>query len=393
VSHVSPITYITPQHNKHHTTLIPMPKTRKAAPTRLGTSPQWALSRIASLQSPPRRILSGLAASRAPKGTSASRGVNRGPDFLHVSSPGNRLGTAARGIAEVGSVSVLVCDWERAGLCQIVGAAGPTRVRCQFGGGCDCVLHHLCQTEWESKEETGSGEYSCSWFYNKLLCLKLPHSIETARSTDLYHMQTCAVAYLNKVPDHQQYPASRCAQMEGVCMFMRTASSLVESMNRANASVRERTAVNPINACILLLNLEGERFGKHRDLAHNHTEVLTPHGMKLITKAFKDVNPRKFEIYINPQGDRLSCCVNHIISPNIYTCWFHTVEEEGSLFGDCTCGVPRVDGIPCQHMMAVCKSKKIDGLNENNIMPLTYHTSLWRKQYPSGVSVTCVANI
>ena len=44
-------------------------------------------------------------------------------------------------------------------------------------------------------------------------------------------------------------------------------------------------------------------------------------------------------------------------------------------------------------MVAVCKSKKIDGLNENNIMPLTYHTSLWRKQYPSGVSVTCVANI
>jgi hypothetical protein len=85
----------------------------------------------------------------------------------------------------------------------------------------------------------GSGEYSCSWFYNKLLGLKLPHSIETARSTDLYHMQPCAVAYLNKVPDHQQYPASRCAQMEGVCMFMRTASSSVESMNRANAIINK----------------------------------------------------------------------------------------------------------------------------------------------------------
>ena len=239
----------------------------------------------------------------------------------------------------------------------------------------------------------GSGEYSCSWFYNKLLGLKLPHSIEIARSTDLYHMDTRAVAYLNKVPDHQQYPASRCALTEGVCMFMRTASSAVESMNRANASVRERTAVDPINACILLLKLEGERFGKHRDLAHKHSEILTPHGMKLMTKAFKDVNPREFEIYINPQGDRLSCRVNRIISPNIYTCWFHAIEQEGSLFGDCTCGVPRVDGIPCEHMVAVCKSKKIDGLNENNIMPLTYHTSLWRKQYPSGVSVTCVTNI
>jgi hypothetical protein len=26
-------------------------------------------------------------------------------------------------------------------------------------------------------------------------------------------------------------------------------------------------------------------------------------------------------------------------------------------------------------------------------MPLTCHISLWRKQYPSGISVTCVANI
>ena len=161
VAHLSPITYITPHHNKHRTTLIPMPKTKKAAPTRLGTSPQRASSRIASLQSPPRRILSGLAASdkrRASKGTSASRGVNRGPDFPFVSSPSNCQGTPARGIAEVGSVSVLVCDWARVGLCQIVGAAGPTLVRCQFGGGCDCVLHHLCQTEWESKDETGDRE-------------------------------------------------------------------------------------------------------------------------------------------------------------------------------------------------------------------------------------------
>jgi hypothetical protein len=58
----------------------------------------------------------------------------------------------------VGSVSVLVCDWERVGLCQIVGAAEPTLVPSQFGGGCDRVLYHLCQTEWESKDETGDRE-------------------------------------------------------------------------------------------------------------------------------------------------------------------------------------------------------------------------------------------
>ena len=39
-------------------------------------------------------------------------------------------------------------------------------------------------------------------------------------------------------------------------------------------------------------------------------------------------------------------------------------------------------------MIAVCKSGRIDGLNESNIMPYWWHTSHWRKQYPRAVSVT-----
>jgi hypothetical protein len=33
-------------------------------------------------------------------------------------------------------------------------------------------------------------------------------------------------------------------------------------------------------------------------------------------------------------------------------------------------------------MVAVVKSYKIDGLNETNVMPIWWHTSHWRKQYP-----------
>ena len=62
-------------------------------------------------------------------------------------------------------------------------------------------------------------------------------------------------------------------------------------------------------------------------------------------------------------------------------------DDYGSHFGTCTCGVPKVDGIPCLHMVAICKSNRIEGLNENNIMPFWYHTSHWRKQYPEGTSV------
>ena len=35
----------------------------------------------------------------------------------------------------------------------------------------------------------------------------------------------------------------------------------------------------------------------------------------------------------------------------------------------------------------MCKSGRIDGLDESNVMPYWWHTSHWCKQYPQGVSV------
>ena len=140
-------------------------------------------------------------------------------------------------------------------------------------------------------------------------------------------------------------------------MFQCTASSSVQGMNRANQAVREKTAVDPVNAVILLLQLEGKRYGEHRDKVWNHSEELTPHGKQLVKTAFADVNLIEYEVTINPEGNRYCCVVNRIVSHNKYTCWFHVIKENGSIFGDCCCGVPRVDGIPCRHMVAVCKSK------------------------------------
>jgi hypothetical protein len=186
---------------------------------------------------------------------------------------------------------------------------------------------------------------------------------------------------LNAIPDYQQYPAARCALGEGISMFQCTASSSVESMNCANQAVRKSTAVDPVNAVILLPQLEGKRYGEHRDKAWDWSEELTPHGKQLVKTAFAEVNLREYEVTINPEGNRYCCVVNWIVSPNKNTCLFHAIEENGSIFGDCGCGVPRVDGISCWHMVAVCKSKKIEGLNETNIMPVWWHTSHWRRQY------------
>jgi hypothetical protein len=63
--------------------------------------------------------------------------------------------------------------------------------------------------------------------------------------------------YLTKIPDEKQYPAVRCAMAQDICMYGKSASSGVESMNQANKIVREKTAVDMLNAAILLLQMEG----------------------------------------------------------------------------------------------------------------------------------------
>jgi hypothetical protein len=41
-----------------------------------------------------------------------------------------------------------------------------------------------------------------------------------------------------------------------VYMYHRTSSAAVEAMNAANREMRAKTAVNPFNACILLIRME-----------------------------------------------------------------------------------------------------------------------------------------
>jgi hypothetical protein len=104
----------------------------------------------------------------------------------------------------------------------------------------------------------GNGAYSCMWLYkyNLLLNAKTPAAIDKLRFEHAREMQDNALCYLSSVPDTQQFPAARCAMGDDICMHQRTASSAVESMNRANERVRDRTAVDPINSLILLIKLD-----------------------------------------------------------------------------------------------------------------------------------------
>jgi hypothetical protein len=104
---------------------------------------------------------------------------------------------------------------------------------------------------------------------------------------------------------------------------------------------------------------------------------------KFARDAFQRVNVRDYHIEITTEGDTYCCVVNRLTSSNKYTTHIPGTDTNGSFFGTCNCGVPQVDG----HMIAVCKSGRIDGLDESNVMPYWWHTSHWRKQYPQGISV------
>jgi hypothetical protein len=73
-------------------------------------------------------------------------------------------------------------------------------------------------------------------------------------------MSPVHVNYLNSISKEQQFPAVRCAMAETVCMYGKTALSGVEVMNRANDSIRRRTAVNILNAALVLIKKESEQF-------------------------------------------------------------------------------------------------------------------------------------
>ena len=181
------------------------------------------------------------------------------------------------------------------------------------------------------------------WFY-KLLLLNC-HRLEaiTKHKFDLASFVNDNALRLNLVNDNQQYPAARCAMGDKIVMYQRSASSTTaESMNRANVRAREKTAVDPINAMSLLLEMDVKHFKDKTEKAWNWNEELPPHGKKLSEEAFKKVNPHEYQININQEGDdQCNCCVSRLSSTNTYQCFFKAVEEEGSAFGGCSCGYPK----------------------------------------------------
>jgi len=140
--------------------------------------------------------------------------------------------------------------------------------------------------------------------------MSLVAQLEACKTKYYPEMHPSAVNYLAKLNDDQQYPAARCAMGDEICMYNKSASLGVKSMNQANSVARERTAVDVLNAMILHVKLEGARFKFYKQKAWSRDEILTTRGMDLMEEVFRDINLREYKLNV------MNCNTFHRVTVN-----------------------------------------------------------------------------
>jgi hypothetical protein len=178
--------------------------------------------------------------------------------------------------------------------------------------------------------------------------------------------------YLFNIAEAMQFPAARCAQGNSVCMYGKTASSRVEAMNRADEDICQKTAVDILSATLILLKKERTRYNKQQNLAWNHAQILTPKGMELMEEAFHNVKVQDFKVYLTENNYQHTAIVSKKSTSERDSMIIPKSDTFGSTFGKCTCGFPKIKGVPCQHIVAESKLGRTDGLTKTAVMPHWY---------------------
>jgi hypothetical protein len=156
--------------------------------------------------------------------------------------------------------------------------------------------------------------------YNLLSSFNSVKQLENNKAKYYNKMYPADHHYLTKLPDRSQYPAARCAMGNNLCMYSKSASSGVESMKKANQLAPQRTAVDILNAVILLIKLEGERFNWYKQKAwERDNQLLTEQGLELMEEAFADVDIREFWINVTKEEALHKCTMSRMKSTSEFT--------------------------------------------------------------------------
>ena len=251
-----------------------------------------------------------------------------------------------------------------------------------------CVFHRRQNIVKERGGGKGTTPLSALWVFNLIFAADTVEAIAALKARYFDSMDRGDVAYLNRLEDERQYPAARCAMGDDICMNSHRASQGVEAMNFSNNPARVRTAVDILNATLLIVALEEKRYERYKASAWARMEQLTQRGMLIMENVFKDVDIRSFELEVRQNGNCHCCTVKSNLKPSSKK--FDVIipiqeDRFGSRFGTCTCGKPAKEGAPCQHMVVVAKSTRIEGLTRIDIIPGYLTTACWKEQFAQDV--------
>lgn len=191
---------------------------------------------------------------------------------------------------------------------QDKGSIGAVESEIEHAAQFHCSFHsrqNIIKTTGGGK---GTTPLTALWLYNLLSGCNSVAELEMNQQKYYPQMHPTDYHYLTKLEDECQYAAARCAMGDNVCMYSKSSLSGVESMNRANLPARQRTGVDIINAILLILKLEGERFSWYKQKCWERNEILTNHGMELMKEAFSNINIMEYRINVT------SCDIIHRVT-------------------------------------------------------------------------------
>ncbi len=117
-------------------------------------------------------------------------------------------------------------------------------------------------------------------------------------------------------------------------------------MNRANDNVRARTAVDILNAALILLKKEGIRYERAQSDAHKKStwseSRLTPKGTTIMEEIFAKCDPSIYRVQMTDFPDYNQFVVSKkSAAMSEYIVKITKVGmDHGSRFGSCSCGFP-----------------------------------------------------
>ena len=145
-------------------------------------------------------------------------------------------------------------------------------------------------------------------------------------------------------------------------VFFYVRSGTAESMNKANKEMRVRTAVDLLNACMLLIKLEWKRFYKMKKDTWGDTTVLTPRGIEEYKATFTNLFPSHFIFNLREFDDHIEKRVQlqqiNVTSTKEQVVTLPKYPVNGLHFGTCTCGANKTNAVLCEHIAAIADSRR-----------------------------------